>query len=413
MFRKSYKKLAALFLACAMAVPAVSITAPVTEAQAADTVTITDIRNKTTVAKKIHQGLMAGKKVVISQYKQAGVNSMSDFFPLVVKLNGYGVKFKYEEKRKSYPKDYKNEFLSGTAYSVYTISEKNARAYRDEVNAMKLNVKHAITSASEDLAQQIHDTIYAKKSFTFYTKGKPTKICDDLKEMIKPINRQGVIFKYTATKVPYHDCYKVTIDKGQAEAYYYAVNIIQSVANSECVGKGIDWYVRESVNIRNEDVSDPEEMWDYEKDYDAVVAMELLEAEKILLNASCMNDVSDIVKLFAISNCNLFRSAMNYDKKARGRYWRGASDQKMLKELYNRTARGTCGDYAKAEEALFSYLGIEVKIGVTDYVEHAWTEGRAANSDGRMVDYKFDYELETRDNNNQGEFTKGENLLTY
>ena len=52
-------------------------------------------------------------------------------------------------------------------------------------------------------------------------------------------------------------------------------------------------------------------------------------------------------------------------------------------------------------------------MGGKDGNNHAWTEGKAANADGRMVDYKFDYELYTRDNNNKGEFSIGENLLTY
>ena len=316
--------------------------------------------------------------MLVSQYKCGPIRSMDQFRTTVAKINGCGVKFKYTTKRKSYPKNYKDEYLAGTGYSVFTISEANARAYRDEVNALTSGVSDAVSAASESLARQIHDSIYAMQPFTFYTKGKPDAICNDLKQMIKPINRQGVIFKYSSKKVPGSDCYQVTIDKGQAEAYYYAVNLMMLVAKGMDVGSG---YTEETSP-----------------------ALQVSNAQQILYDASCMNDVSDIVKLYAISSTAVFRGGnMNYVEKDAGRYWYGASDQKILKELYEYKAKGICADYAKAEEALFSYLGIEVKVCTTDSWTstsgHAWTEGRAANSRGELIRYKFDYELYTKSAN--------------
>ena len=85
---------------------------------------------------------------------------------------------------------------------------------------------------------------------------------------------------------------------------------------------------------------------------------------------------------------------IKYDEAERGRYWHGYTDHQVLKELYNYEAIGTCGEFAIADKVLFSWLGIDVKV-CEDY-GHAWVEGRAANSKGEMVEYKFDYEINLR-----------------
>lgn len=136
------------------------------------------------------------------------------------------------------------------------------------------------------------------------------------------------------------------------------------------------------------------------------------------MNADCMNDLSDIMKIYAISYADVFNCGeaggigITYTFKNQTPFLTAkATHRYILKHLCNGTARGVCEDFARGERVYFSYLGIEVKEKEGN--NHAWTEGKAANADGRMVDYKFDYELYTRDNNNKGDFFPGENLLTY
>ena len=145
---------------------------------------------------------------------------------------------------------------------------------------------------------------------------------------------------------------------------------------------------------------------------------DLSKADQIIMKADCMNDLSDIKKVYAISSSGFFQcgpaggAGITYTMENQTPFLTAkATHRYILKHLCNGTARGVCEDYARGECVYFTYLGIDVKEKHGN--NHAWTEGQAANADGRMVDYKFDYRLYTRDNNNKGDFSVGENLLTY
>ena len=269
----------------------------------------------------------------------------------------------------------------------------------------------AVSSASADLADQLHKSLRAKKAFSFYTKGDPDKICKNLIPMVQAANRLGVIFKYDTKKMG-DGYYKVTISKDNAECYYYATGIMQEVSDGYYVGKDLNEVFADDLadfnadllDLYNEDLEYAKEMFgdggaaiEPFKPYtlEEYLDYKFSKACRIVMHADSLNDVSDIVKLWVISDCHMLDGAnIKYDEAERGRYWHGYTDHQVLKELYNYEAIGTCGEFAIADKVLFSWLGIDVKV-CEDY-GHAWVEGRAANSKGEMVEYKFDYEINLR-----------------
>ena len=388
------KRFTALMLAAALAVPVSAATQPVMEVQAAS-IRLAD----TSKAASVHQTLMQGKKVVITLKNGTSIFALKN---AVMKQNGYGVVFSCTSKK-----------VKGGRQ--YTISAKQSRAYRDKVNAKSADMQSAkasaVSSASADLADQLHKSLRAKKAFSFYTKGDPDKICKNLIPMVQAANRLGVIFKYDTKKMG-DGYYKVTVSKDNAECYYYATGIMQEVSDGYYVGKDLNKVFADDLADFNADLLDlyNEDLeWAKEMLGDGGAAIEpfkpytleeyldykFSKACRIVMHADSLNDVSDIVKLWVISDCHMLDGAnIKYDEAEGGRYWHGYTDHQVLKELYNYEAIGTCGEFAIADKVLFSWLGIDVKV-CEDY-GHAWVEGRAANSKGKMVEYKFDYEINLR-----------------
>lgn len=398
------KRITALMLAAALAVPVSAATQPVMEVQAA-TIRLAD----TSKAASVHQTLMKGKKVVITLKNGTSIFALKD---AVMKQNGYGVVFTCTSRK-----------VKGGRQ--YTISAKQSRSYRDKVNAKSADMQSAkasaVSSASADLADQLHKSLHAKKAFSFYTKGDPDKICKDLTPMVQAANRLGVIFKYDKDHMG-GNYYKVTISKSNAECYYYMCGIMQEISDGFYIGQDLNEVFADDLAAFNADLLEAytEELEEAKKMLgDGGAAIEpfkpytleeylnykFSKADRILFNSPSFNDASDILKLYAISMSNILNgSRITYDKKDIGRYWRGYTDHQVLKELYNYKARGTCGEFAIADYVVFSWLGIDVKI-CEDY-GHAWVEGRAANSK-EMIDFKFDYELELRGSDGKtGDFDK-------
>ena len=399
------KRFTALMLAAALAVPVSAATQPVMGVQAA-TIRLAD----TSKAASVHQTLMKGKKIVITLKNGTSIFALKD---AVMKQNGYGVVFSCTSRKV-------------TGGRQYTISAKQAKAYRDRVNAKAADLASmkasAVSNASPELAGQIHKSLLAKKAFSFYTKGSPDQICKDLTPMVQAANRLGVIFKYDKDHMG-GNYYKVTISKSNAECYYYMCGIMQEISDGFYIGQDLNEVFADDLAAFNADLLEAytEELEEAKKMLgDGGAAIEpfkpytleeylnykFSKADRILFNSPSFNDASDILKLYAISMSNILNgSRIKYDKKDIGRYWHGYTDHQVLKELYNYKARGTCGEFAIADYVVFSWLGIDVKI-CEDY-GHAWVEGRAANSKGKVYDYKFDYELELRGTDGlSGEFDK-------
>lgn len=421
------KRFTALMLAAALAVPVSAATQPVMEVQASRSGPI--IRPELTVpayddstsacnAKKIHSTLMKGKGITFQTGSIAVVRSD------VKKISGFNVNIPYTSRKRW------NGWEGGY---IYTISAKDAKAYRNKIRQKEAETRQkkaeirkgkssAVSSASADLADQLHKSLRAKKAFSFYTKGDPDKICKNLIPMVQAANRLGVIFKYDTKKMG-DGYYKVTISKDNAECYYYATGIMQEVSDGYYVGKDLNEVFADDLadfnadllDLYNEDLEYAKEMFgdggaaiEPFKPYtlEEYLDYKFSKACRIVMHADSLNDVSDIVKLWVISDCHMLDGAnIKYDEAEGGRYWHGYTDHQVLKELYNYEAIGTCGEFAIADKVLFSWLGIDVKV-CEDY-GHAWVEGRAANSKGKVYDYKFDYELEVRGTDGlSGEFDK-------
>ncbi len=409
------KRITALMLAAALAVPVSTATQPVMEVQAATAGFFTVDSYST--AKKLHKRLMQGESV---SFQAPVYYQLYRVKAAVKKANGCNVGFTYTSKKK----------IRDVNGYVYTVSAKDAKAYRNKVNKAiadkKANEKKmhasAVSSASTELAAQIHKSLRAKKAFSFYTKGNPDQICKDLTPMVQAANRLGVIFKYDTKKMG-DGYYKVTISKDNAECYYYMCGMMQEISDGFYIGKDLNEvfaddladFNADELEAYNEELEEAKEMlgdggaaiepfksWTLEE----YLHYKTSKADRILFNSPSFNDASNILKLYAISLSNILNGGrINYDKAERGRYWHGYTDRQVLKELYNCEAIGTCGEFAIADYVLFSWLGIDVKI-CEDY-GHAWVEGRAANSKGKVYDYKFDYELEVRGTDGlSGEFDK-------
>lgn len=392
------KRVLSFFIACALAVPAAATAAPATEVQAASSVTIKmnyDNYESDQTVKKLYEALMSGKKITIvsteKNYKKITGSAGELFYQCAGSVSGdYALNL--------FPVNYVDEDTLNKAYkkNKLVIPASVSRAYAKDVRRAQGYYKHPVTSADQELAQKIHDTIMTRQAFSFCTKGKPDKICRKLNEMMPGINRQGVHFEYNSFKLN-NNIYLVTVTNELAEAYYYAVRLTEKVfkVNKE----NIERRLLEDVEEYQEAVAeDPEEFegfgpYTYE---DAFAS--LSKADQIIMNADCMNDLSDIMKVYAISYAGVFNCGeagtvgITYTFKNRTPFITAHKDYRyILKHLCNGTARGVCEDFARGELVYFTYLGIDVKE--KDGNNHAWTEGQAANSKGEMVKFKFDYEL--------------------
>lgn len=390
------KRILSLFIACALAVPAAGTAAPATEVQAASSVTVKlnrkNYKSDQTV-KKLYEALMSGKKItIVSTEKDIKHWSAGDLF--------YGCSgcVSGDYALGLFPVDYVDEDTRNKSYkqNKLVIPASASKAYAKDVRRAQGYYKHPVTAADQELAQQIHDTLMTRQAFSFCTKGKPDKICQKLNEMMPGINRQGVHFEYESGKIK-GDIYLVTVTNELAEAYYYAVKMTEKILKIDQYD--IERLLLEDVEEYQEAVAeDPEEFegfgpYTYE---DAFADLPL--AKQIIMNADCMNDLSDIMKVYAISYAGVFNCGeagtvgITYTFKNQTPFLTAkATHQYILKHLCNGTARGVCEDFARGERVYFTYLGIDVKE--KDGNNHAWTEGQAANSKGEMVKFKFDYEL--------------------
>ncbi|MBO5245940.1 MAG: hypothetical protein J6B28_01630, partial [Eubacterium sp.] len=284
------------------------------------------------------------------------------------------------------------------------IPASDSKEYCKIVKLYKKIEKEAVTTATDEMAQQIHDTLSVEKEFVFYTKGKPDKIYKDLCEKVKKINRQGIRFWNEARdeKLLFNDIYQITINKDMATAYAYACKLSEKMFEHR----------KNGINGQVLKLCDPVTYYSdwpdwlhpaYDEDYDPEWCVpkcskeeayeQLRPAEKRIYDAQSMGELSDIVKLYVIDCYDLFAMGARgiiYESKE-SRWTSFKSDGVIMKHLYNDTARGVCMHYAKSEVILFSYFDIDVKY--CSGSNHAWTEGVAKDSYGNKIPYKFDYEL--------------------
>jgi hypothetical protein len=393
--KKIAKKYMLRFFLLAMMLTAIGILTPKTNVYAASTYKIT-ISNKANSShvKKVHQALMKGQRVIItfhnskSSYQEK--SKMNDLRSRIVSKYSYGVTFDYDEESSG---PYVTAF-----YCRYIIPAREAKAYSKEVKKLSNGVKTAVTSASSELAQDIHDHLMNQEEYSFYINGSPDVICGDLNQMVQEINRQAVIFRYGSKQLTGTNVYLITIYDSYAKAYYYAIKISERMLSD--FQESTDAYIKEQLAEWQERVDEGEfsqsyiEGFTYDFYYD-----ELSDAKKLLMQADTVADLTDIMKLYLVD-----RNVIFYCRSAVGKGFMGITytkvhktgtdnDGSMLEELYNGTARGVCYLYARTEVALLSQWGIDVeyKHGET----HAWTEGKAANSTGEMIRFKIDYELYT------------------
>ena len=338
------KRLLAAALAVVLAVPVTAVSMPAESVQA-KTVRLDEddfsISGDLDDAKKVLNAMMRGDKIIflcMPDYQRYQIKER------LKELTDTDISVKITMQK------VRRRDANGVYYCTRpVITAKASKAYINALkkqNAQIVKEIDPVSSATQELAQEIHDHLSKQESYIFYTNGKPKQIIKNLYPMIKAINKQGVIFKYTAKRVKGVDgtYYKVTINKEEAQKYYYACALIQKV------------FDRDKTK-----------------------------------NVDCFNDLSDIMKLRVISASNMFSCLSGGYMSYNAYKYSPVGELNRLISLYNETASGVCIDFAEAEEALFSMLGIDVHIVQTK--EHAWTEGVAANSDGVMVKYMFDYQL--------------------
>ena len=400
MYTNLKKRVLAFVLACSLAIPTGIYLNSSTEVQAAtSTLKLKTPKVDDATAKKLFDAMMKGQRVEIYAYNE----NHPDLY--LSRLSArISEKYSYSIEPRNYV-----DFETRQANNKIVISSKVSKAFAADVKTLQKGVKKPVTSANKALAEQIHKSLYAKKPFMFCTKGKPDKICKGLQNKIKSVNKQGVIFNYEAEKIPQtNDCYKVVIDKDESEDYHYAVKMTEEIflfgliwaricaesdysAKTGCGSSGEigieDTLTGETEISESREITD-EELFKYTS-----------KAYRNIWNASGMNEVSDIVKLYLIDLSGVFSCVdytgekraigMSYDMNKRNFYY----DE--MKKLYEGTAIGMCSDYAHGERVYFSHLGIDVKFVTSDELDHAWTEGVATNSDGKKIKYRFDYGLQS------------------
>lgn len=390
MLRNLSKRLALFMLAATLLTASVITMSPTDTVQAADSSVKLTLSNVTDAfAKKVHRALMGNKKVVIMPKRGYNVDwaKISQLRKKIANTYSYGVNFDYN-----------------VSNGIIIISEKKAKAYSAKVKKIQNGLKDAVTESSSELAQDIHNALMNQRPFIFYTKGKPTAICNDLIREVQDINKQDVIFKYTSEKVSGTDYYKISIKKEQAQAYAYACKYSEKQFNIEKndILKHVKGTVQNEEDCREgylleceidmelgEPVPTFEEYCDGRLDEDSIE--QLSSRDQMIARAEGMGDLSDIMKLYIIGIGSFQApSGITYTNK----YFQSGtgSEALMLKNLYLNKATGVCHDFALHECALFSYWGISVKY--CSSANHAWTEGVAKNSEGIMVKYRFDYGLQ-------------------
>lgn len=290
--------------------------------------------------------------------------------------------------------------MYGSGYTVYVISAKQAARYRDFVNERKnaVRTKTPYSKATDALAQDIHESLMAKKAYTFYVNGSPKTFCNSLKKKMRKLNNQDVIFKYTSTKQS-GSVYQVVIDQVQAEAYCYAVLF------SEKICKNAKQDLLDEIQSDAEFLAKRYPEQSYEEWY-AYCYDDLSYIQTVLLDTNCMRDVSSINKLrILFKQTDIFyryRSETIMGEKIYIASTGGiaySADNKtsikkestILKNLYYGTARGDSYEFAYSAKVLLSYWGIKVNsYNDGGAGEFGSVGGFTTDETGKEYEYYFD-----------------------
>ena len=125
----------------------------------------------------------------------------------------------------------------------------------------------------------------------------------------------------------------------------------------------------------------------------------LTNAEAILYGAKNFCDLSDAMKIYAISSSNYFGCNRSHDDVAYGMlydytfttYYPPSKDSLAMKQLYKNKATGVCQTFAMYEQLLFDQLGITSYFNSNDAINHAWSVVTVKNSKGKTLWIPFDY----------------------
>lgn len=264
------------------------------------------------------------------------------------------------------------EDYDGNEIIYYTLS---ASDYSDSVAACKeikknLKVK-TIKSVTTTNAKKVNKLLKDNKSFILKIKSTAAKYDSKISSLngkLKSINKAGVILRimpeynyvvignrrYGCIAVKKSGYCSICISEETAKTYNYAVSFINRIFT------GINKTQKAS--------------------------------------ATCMNDFSDAMKVYAIASSGYFSSlnseskfGMVYDLHSEYITNRFVSDSEMFKNLAENAARGVCYDYANYEMLVWSCLGIESWYNESKELQHAWTVVKVKNSDGKIMWVPFDY----------------------
>lgn len=215
---------------------------------------------------------------------------------------------------------------------------------------------------------------------------KPEKLLCGINKKLRKINKAGVVLNFgpDANKgsensgitrnypTEENGCYYVYISEDNAKTYCGAVELISRMFTEAKKNK---------CSVKTGDKS-------------------FANAQTTLAKASCMSELSDAMKLYAIAASGYFTCTrvsngfnMTYNQSGRGSYDACGSRAELVTTLLAGKATGVCEEYAKYEVFVFSLLGIEAYCNKSMTLNHAWSVARVTNSAGKVMWVPFDYDI--------------------
>ena len=368
-------------------------------------------------AEKVHKQLYQGKSLTlqIKGNKSASEKLVKKLQAKIQKTNKQGVLFQY---------------TAGTTkngYTTYTISAENAKLYMYSVKFVEKlwkNTKQMVKAETmkafyqdslnnpnetERMLHTIYDcyTTFLVENNSFSgsrSLNNPAIYNTDDIWFASSIKFSGISEKTTTASATLAEQYSGwIIDSDIYQKIVKSVTILDD--RTACVNvMSYDEFVADE-EIKSACLND--EYWTYyylENSASSAytkggVHLLLTNAEAILYGTENFCDLSDAMKIYAISSSKYFGCNSSHEDVAYGMlydytfttYYLPSQEVLAMKWLYKNKATGVCQTFAMYEQLLFDQLGITNYYNNNHTISHAWSVVAVKNSKGKTLWIPFDY----------------------
>ncbi|MCI5856528.1 MAG: hypothetical protein MR016_04075 [Agathobacter sp.] len=424
--KKLWKSLiAALLCATILTMTPVEFSGTAVQRAEVEAATKTTAKSATTIkvkkadkaaAEKVHKQLYQGKALTlqVKGTKKASEKLVKKLQAKVQKINKQGVLFQYKTG------------AAKDGYTTYTISTDNAKLYMYSVkfvgklwkNTKKMVKAETVDAFYQDYLSNPNET--ERMLHTIYDSYTTFLVEHNSFSGSRSLNNQAIYETnniWTVSSIKFSGISEKTTTGSAVLAERYSGWIIDNYIYQKIIKSvtlnGDTAYV--SVMPYDEFIADKEikraclneKYWKYYylETYSSSaykkggIHLLLDNAEAVLYGTDNFCDLSDAMKIYAISSSKYFGCNSSHDDVAYGMlydytfttYYPPSTDSLAMKQLYKNKATGVCQTFAMYEQLLFDQLGITNYFNSNDAINHAWSVVAVKNSKGKTLWIPFDY----------------------